>query len=183
MDTKRISNDMEKILNRQVTNEAANAELYLSFGSWADDQGYSGISNLLFRHSKEEREHMMKFMEYIMSRDGKVDITAIPEPMEDPDHLQDCFEKIFKSEVKNSEAIYKIVDLAMDEKDWASWNFSQWFVKEQMEEENLAMDWLDKLKIAGGAGATEESLYSLDRDLGESDDEAELAREANIEDK
>ena len=81
----------------------------------------------------------------------------------------------------NTEAIYKIVKLSFDEGDWATWNFMQWFVKEQTEEETLVMNMLDKIKIAGGEKASGESLYSLDRDLASTDDEAELARNKTVE--
>lgn len=181
MNTKRISDPIEKILNEQVTKEAQAAQIYLSFGCWADDQGYSGVANLLFRHSQEERNHMTKVMEYIMSRGGKVKITALAAPPADPKNIQDCFEKIFKHEVDNSKAIYKIVSLAQKEEDWATWNFGQWFVKEQIEEETLVMDILDKLKIAGGAKASDESLLLFDTEIGAQEDEAELARETSAE--
>jgi len=183
MDTKQLSPKIEKILNRQVTNEAGAAQIYLSFGAWADDLGYSGISNYLFRHSTEERDHMMKIMEYIMQRGGKVKIEALEKPKKDPDSLHDCFVKLFQHEIDNTKAIYDIVNLAMEEKDWATWNFAQWFVKEQIEEETMVMDLLDQLKVAGGENASTESLYELDRDLGNEDDEADLARDATMEDQ
>lgn len=183
MNTKRISDKMEKLLNKQVTNEAWNAEIYLSFGAWAEEKGMSGLSNFLFRHSQEEREHMMKFMQHIMQRDGRVKIDRIPAPLKDPKNLKDCLEQIFKAEMENSKSIYKIVDLAMDEKDWPTWNFLQWFVKEQIEEENMASDLLDKFNLLGGGKEIAGSdLYQFDKDLGKTDDEAELARDMSIED-
>ena len=81
----------------------------------------------------------------------------------------------------NTTAIYGIVELAQKEKDWATWNFGQWFVKEQIEEETLAMDLLDKLKIAGGPKATNESLLFLDSKIGAQEDDADLAREASVD--
>lgn len=182
MKTKRISDKMEKLLNRQVTNEAWNAEIYLSYGAWADEQGMMGLSNFLFRHSSEERNHMMKFMEHIMQRGGKVRIAQIPKPLKDPKNLKDCLEQIFKAEVENSKSIYEIVDLALAEKDWPSWNFLQWFVKEQIEEENMAEDLLDSYHLIGGGKKLEGSdLYQFDRDLSTKDDEADIARDASVE--
>lgn len=64
IETNRLSVDMEAILNHQVNQEAQQAQIYLSYAIWADDKGYSGIANLLFRHSGEERDHMMKFIKY-----------------------------------------------------------------------------------------------------------------------
>ena len=73
------------------------------------------------------------------------------------------------------------VELAQEEKDWATWNFTQWFVKEQIEEETIAMDLLDMLKIAGGPDASDESLFYLDKTIGNQEDEADIARTANVE--
>jgi ferritin len=95
--------------------------------------------------------------------------------------VYDCFQKTFQQEVDNTESIYKIVKQSFDEADWATWNFLQWFVKEQTEEETLIMNMLDKLKIAGGEKASGESLYSIDRDLKSTPDEADLAQEKTVE--
>ena len=181
MDTNRLSKAIESILNDQVTKEAEAAQTFLSYGCWADSQGYGGIANFFFRHVGEERDHMMKVIQYIMERGGTVKITAIKGPPKDPNNLQDCFEKAFKHEVENTTAIYGIVNLAHEERDWATYNFAQWFVKEQIEEEKMVMGLLDKLKIAGGPKATDESLFSLDTFIGEAPDDAPLARDATME--
>jgi len=181
MDTNRLSPTIAKALNRQMTNEAHNAEIYLSYGAWASEKGYDGISNFLFRHANEERNHMMKILEYILKRGGKVVVTAIPAPGPDPKSINDCFEKIFKSEVDNTSAIYEIVNISMAEKDWATWNFMQWFVKEQTEEETLAMDLLSKIKIAGGETAKDDALFALDNKLSTTPDDATLAQDVTVE--
>jgi len=181
MDTNRLSPTLADALNAQMTNEAHNAQIYLAYASWASDKGYDGIANFLFRHANEERNHMMKFLEYILKRGGKVSVTAIPSPGADPVSVNDCFEKVFKSEVENTIAIYKIVDLSMAEKDWATFNFLQWFVKEQTEEETLALDLLSKIKVAGGEGANADALYTLDIDLGKTPDDATLAQDVTVE--
>ncbi|RMA66161.1 ferritin [Ulvibacter antarcticus] len=179
MNTNRLSKKIEDILNKQITKEAEASQVYLSYGSWADSEGYGGIANFLFRHAQEERNHMMKVMQYIMERGGRPKISAIAAPSKDPKNLQDCFEKTFNHEVDNTTAIYGIVNLAHEEKDWATYNFAQWFVKEQIEEEKLIMDLLDKLKIAGGLKASNESLFILDKALGKAKDSVPLAREAS----
>ena len=181
MNTNRLSKTICKALNSQMTKEAHAAQIYLAYGSWADANSYQGISNFLFRHANEERNHMMKFLEYILERGGTVSVEAIPAPGPNPTSVFDCFKKTFEQEVDNTEAIYKIVKLSFDEGDWATWNFMQWFVKEQTEEETLVMNMLDKIKIAGGEKASGKSLYSLDRDLASTDDEAELARNKTVE--
>lgn len=181
MNTKRLSKPIEDILNAQVTKEAQAAQIYLAYGCWADSEAYSGVSNLLFRHVEEERSHMMKVIEYILSRGGEAKIVALDAPPANPKNIQDCFNKLFKHEVDNTTAIYKIVSLAQKEEDWATWNFGQWFVKEQIEEETLIMDIMDKLKVAGGEKASNESLLLFDTEMGEKEDEAELARNVNTD--
>jgi ferritin len=181
METNRLSPTLTQALNDQMTNEAHNAQIYLSYASWAADKGYDGISNFLFRHSSEERNHMMKFLEYILKRGAKPVINAIPAPGPDPATVNDCFEKVFQSEVENTTKIYGIVDMSMAEKDWATWNFMQWFVKEQTEEETMAMELLDKIKVAGGPNANNDALYALDADLKNTPDDAILAQDVTVD--
>src|SRR5271156_6299546 len=171
METNRLSKTLAAALNAQMTNEAHNAQIYLAYAAWASEKGYDGIANFLFRHSAEERNHMMKILEYILKRGGKVVVTAIPSPGADPSSVNDCFEKIFKSEVDNTTSIYNIVNMSMAEKDWATWNFMQWFVKEQTEEETLALDLLSKIKVAGGETANNDALFVLDNQLGKTPDD------------
>src|SRR6187455_3506968 len=108
INTNRLSEGMTKVLNDQMTNEAHAAQIYLSYAAWADSQGYGGIANFLFRHAQEERNHMMKILEYILKRGATVKVTAIPAPPPDPQNIHNCFEKVFEHEVDNTKAIYKI---------------------------------------------------------------------------
>ena len=181
MDTNRLSKTLAAALNEQMTNEAHASQLYLSYASWASDQGYEGIANFLFRHAQEERNHMMKILEYILERGAKVKITAISAPGGDPTSINNCFEKVYKAEVENTTTIYKLVKMSFDEGDWATWNFMQWFVKEQIEEETLAINLVSKIKIAGGEKANGDALYSLDRDLATTPDDARSAESVTAE--
>lgn len=177
MNTQRLSDTITAALNTQMTTEAHASQIYLSYAAWADLEGYGGIANFLFRHAQEERNHMMKILEYILKRGCAVKVTAIPGPPKNPGSIHECFEKVFKHEVDNTNAIYKIVKMSLEEQDWATWNFMQWFVKEQVEEETLAMNLLAKLKIAGGEKVNSNTLYSLDRDLEKTPDEAKSAQD------
>jgi ferritin len=181
MNTNRLSKSLATALNLQMTKEAHASQIYLSYASWAEKQGFSGIANFLFRHAQEERNHMMKILEYILKRGAEVKVTAIPAPHENPISINSCFEKIFEHEVDNTKAIYTLVKMSLDEEDWATWNFMQWFVKEQVEEETLALNLLDKMKIAGGEKINSNALYSLDRDLEKTSDEAKLAQDVTAE--
>jgi ferritin len=181
MKTNRLSEMLTTALNEQMTKEAHASQIYLSYGAWADNNGYEGIANFLFRHAAEERNHMMKLFEYILKRGAKVKVTAIPAPTSDPISVNNCIEKVFEHEVSNTEAIYKLVKLSHNEEDWATWNFMQWFVKEQTEEENLAISLLDKIKMAGGEKATRDVLYLFDKDLENTPDDARLAQEVTTD--
>ncbi len=181
MNTNRLSKTLAAALNTQMTKEAHASQIYLSYASWAENQGFSGIANFLFRHSHEERNHMMKILEYILKRGAKVQLAEIPAPYENPASINSCFEKVFEHEVDNTKAIYKLVKISLDEEDWATWNFMQWFVKEQIEEETLALNLLDKIKIAGGEKANGEVLYSLDRDLEKTPGDARSAQDVTAD--
>ena len=148
MKTNRISKTIAAALNAQMTKEAHASQIYLSYAAWAGNQGFGGIANFLFRHAQEERNHMMKILEYILKRGADVKVTAIPAPSANPVSINNCFEKIFEHEVDNTKAVYKLAKMSHEEEDWATWNFMQWFVMEQVEEETLAMNLLDKVKIA-----------------------------------
>jgi ferritin len=177
MNTNRLSKTLAAALNAQITKEAHASQIYLAYASWAERRGFGGVANFLFKHAEEERNHMTKIVAYILNRGGEVVVTAIPAPHENPISLHSCFEKIFEHEVDNTKAIYKLVKMCFDEEDWATWNFMQWFVKEQTEEETLAMNLLDKFKLAGGKDISSNDLYVLDRDLAKASDEARPARD------
>jgi len=181
MNTNRLSDNLQTALNGQMTKEAHAAQIYLSYAAWASAEGFDGIANFLFRHAQEERNHMMKVLEYILQRGGRVKIEAIPAPPPNPTSVQQCFEKVLEHEIDNTNSIYKLVKMSFTEEDWATWNFLQWFVKEQTEEETLALNLLDKIKIAGGAKASGDALYNLDRDLEKTPDDAVLAQEKSAE--
>jgi ferritin len=181
MNTNRISPALSEALNNQMTKEAHASQIYLSYAAWAENLGYGGIANFLFRHAQEERNHMMKILEYILKRGATANVTAIPAPPPNPTSMQNCFEKVFEHEVDNTQTIYKVVKMSFTEEDWATWNFMQWFVKEQTEEETLALNLLDKIKIAGGEKIDTNSLYSLDRDLQTTPDDAILAQDVTAD--
>ena len=180
METNRLSKSLQKALNDQMTKEASASQIYLSYAAWASHQGYGGVANFLFRHANEERNHMMKMLEYILERGAKVKVETISSSAEDPTSIQNCFERIFEHEVDNTKGIFKLVKMSLDEEDWATWHFMQWFVKEQTEEETLALNLLDKIKIAGGANASGDALYALDKDLRIKSDHAVLAENKTV---
>ncbi|MFD1770912.1 ferritin [Sphingobacterium suaedae] len=181
MNTNRLSEAMQETLIKQMTKENQASQTYLSLGIWADTQGYGGIANFLFRHAQEERNHSIKIMQYILERGGTPRVETVVAPNKFPKTITECFEMVLEHEIDNTHAIYRIVNQSMAEQDWATWNFAQWFVKEQVEEEKLALNLIDKLKIAGGDRASDESLFALDKYLEQAPDEVTLAEEATAE--
>lgn len=180
MKAKRISDNMEKLLNTQMTREAFQAQVYLSYASWAEVNSFAGIATFLYGHMQEEREHMFKFLKYINSRGGSAKIEAIAAPPAAPANIGDCLKKILKHEVDNSKEIDNIVNLAHEEKDWATFNFGQWFVKEQIEEETLINGIIDKYNLASTEIKGNVNLYEMDKDLTTASQKAELPRDEEI---
>ncbi len=180
MGTKRISDEMERMLNTQMTREAFQAQVYLSYASWAEINSFVGISTFLYGHMNEEREHMFKFLKYINARGGSARIEAIAAAPANPANIGECLNAILQHEIQNSKEIDKIVTLAHDEKDWATFNFGQYFVKEQIEEESLINELLDKYNLAAEKLNNNTSLYEFDRDITNFSQEGVLPREEKI---
>ena len=173
---KRISDKIEKALNDQMTREACQAQVYLAYASWAEVNGFPGIAAFLYKHSSEERQHMFKFLKFINDRGGKCKIEAIAAPPKDPKDMKDCLQKTLQHEIDNSASIDEVVNLAHDEKDWATFNFAQWFVREQIEEETLVNNLIDKYGLAAQQ-PDHANLYALDRDIAGAPQEIAIPRE------
>ena len=150
---------VEDILNVQADKEGYSSHLYLSMASWAETQGLSGIADWLYEQAEEEREHMLKLVKYINERDGKAKIIAVKEPPAEFGSVQEMFEKVLEHEKYVTASINEIVQVCIDENDYTTHNWIQWFVTEQIEEEASAKAILDKLKLAEG------QLYMFDRDI------------------
>lgn len=177
MADKRFSDAMEKALNKQMTREAFQAQVYLSYASWAEVNGFGGIAQFLYKHAHEEREHMFKFIKFINERGGTTKIEAIDAPPADPQDIGDCLKKALRHEIDNSAEIDKIVNLAHKEQDWATFSFGQWFVKEQIEEEALINNLIDKYNLASEVKGNNANLYDLDSDMASAPQEATIPRE------
>ncbi|GEP90668.1 ferritin [Chitinophaga terrae (ex Kim and Jung 2007)] len=154
---------MKDALNKQILMEAQSSQSYLAMGSWAEIQpGLKGVTKFFFRHSDEERMHMLKLIHYVNERGGFAVIPALEQPVMTFVSLKAAFEQLLKHELKVSESINDLVEIALAEKDYATHNFLQWYVMEQMEEEKLARDCNDKLEMIGD---DKSGLYLFDRDI------------------
>ena len=132
MKTNRLSKRLAAGLNVLMTKEAYASQIYLSYAEWANNQGFGGIANYLFRHAQEERNLMMKILEYMLKRGSKGHISTIPDPLENPVSLNSCVEKIFEQEADNKKAVHILLNMILAEEDRATWNFVQWFLKAQI---------------------------------------------------
>ena len=158
-----LSKTMQDALNRQVQMEAQSSQAYLAMASWAEIQpGLRGVTDFFYKHSDEERMHMLKLMNYVNERGGFAIVPTLAQPILTFVSLKKAFEELLKHEVAVSESINDIVDLSLKEKDYATHNFLQWYVNEQMEEERLARTMNDKLEMIGD---DKSGLYLFDRDI------------------
>jgi ferritin len=158
-----LSKKIESALNKQIELEAASSQYYLSMASWAETQGMSGVATFLFQHSDEERAHMIKLLKFVNERGGHAIVPALKQPDKTFKSLQVIFEQVLNHEIMVSTEINNLVDICLKEKDYTTHNFLQWYVSEQIEEEALARNIMDKLKMIG---TDKGGLYFFDRDLG-----------------
>jgi ferritin len=153
---------VEAALNDQILKEASSSQYYLAMASWAENNGLNGTSKFMYTHSDEERFHMLKLVKFVNERGGKAIIPAISQPPIEFDNLKNVFESLLKHEISVTESINNLVDICLQEKDYTTHNFVQWYVSEQLEEEALARTILDKLKLIGDDNG---GMYMFDRDL------------------
>ncbi len=155
---------VEQALNKQIEKEAYSSQLYLAMASWAEKNGYNGAAQFLYHHADEEREHMLKLFHYINDRDGHAIVSALEQPPVNFDSLKAVFEGVLAHEKMITESINELVGICIEEKDYTTQNFLQWYVTEQIEEETLAKTNLDKLALLGDDKA---NMYMFDKDLAE----------------
>jgi len=153
---------VEEALNSQIVKEAYSSQLYLAMASWAEGQGLNGTAQFLYSHSDEERFHMLKLVKFVNERGGKADISGVEAPPATYKSVPSVFELLLQHELGVTDSINNLVDVCLQEKDYTTHNFIQWFVSEQLEEEALARTIVDKVNMIGEDKA---GLYLFDRDL------------------
>ncbi|MBY0245482.1 MAG: ferritin [Sphingobacteriaceae bacterium] len=157
-----LSKKIEKALNDQIRIEAESSQIYLSMACWAEVQGLQGISAFMFAQSDEERLHMLKLVKFVNERGGHAQITELKAPKTTYKTMKAMFEELYKHEVFVSSSINELVHVTLTEKDYATHNFLQWYVAEQIEEESQAKTILDKINLIGDDKG---GLYLFDRDI------------------
>jgi ferritin len=157
-----VSKNIEKALNNQIRIEAESAQIYLAMACWAEVKGLEGIAGFMYAQSQEERDHMLKLIKFVNERGGHAQISKLAEPNVSFKSFKEMFEELYKHEVFVSESINDLVHISLQEKDYATHNFLQWYVAEQIEEEAMARTILDKINLIGDDKG---GLYLFDRDI------------------
>lgn len=151
-------------LNAQLNAELYSAYLYLAMEAYFESIDLSGFAKWMRAQAHEELSHGMKFYDYIVTRGEHVDLFSIDEPQKEWDSPLAVFEHVYEHEKMVTGLINKLVDISMAESDHATTNFLQWYVAEQVEEEESANGVLQRVKlIADSPGG----LFNLDTELGQ----------------
>ncbi|MBW2604433.1 MAG: ferritin [Deltaproteobacteria bacterium] len=157
-----LSDRMQTALNGQVNAELYSSYLYLSMNTYFKSVNLDGFANWMKAQAQEELMHAMKFYEFINQRGGRALLGAIEAPPAQWDSPPAVFEDTLKHEQKVTALINGLVEIAMQERDHATQIFLQWFVTEQVEEEESVGNVLEQLKLLGDA---KQGLFMMDREL------------------
>jgi ferritin len=154
---------MAKELNDQINAELYSAYLYLAMASWAGTQGMRGTSHWFFVQAQEEMTHVWRFYDYVGSQGAQVILEAVEKPPAEFESLAQAFDETLAHEKLVTARINDLVATAREENDNATAIFLQWYVTEQVEEEESVGEIIDQLKLAGDQGG---GLLMIDRELG-----------------
>lgn len=154
--------EIQDLLNDQIKYEATASMQYMAMASWADNAGFSGVANFFYAQSEEENTHMSKLVKFVNERGGKAIIPELEKPVAEFESLNALFETFLNNEMFVTEQIHKIIYVCLEKKNYNVHNFMQWYVTEQLEEESVARDLLDKLNIIGD---DKTGHYLFDRDI------------------
>lgn len=157
-----LSEAIVALINRQINREFYSSNLYLQMSAWCEHKGLPGSAAFLKGHADEELAHGRKLFEYLHEAGGLPVLGAIGAPPTEYATLTDVFEKTYEHEKFITASINELVGAALDEKDFSTFQFLQWYVSEQHEEEKLFRSILDKAALIGTEGR---SLYFLDKEI------------------
>jgi len=155
-----LSKKIESALNKQIAQEAYASYFYLSMASWCQNKGLDGAAGFLFKQSEEERAHMLKLFTYINQTGGHALAPAIKKSPDNYKSIVEVFKLSLKQEQQNTASINSLVELCWNEKDYSTFNFLQWYVAEQHEEEMVFKNILDKVDLIGTDG---KGIYLIDK--------------------
>lgn len=159
-----LSKAVQKALNDQINHEWQASYLYFGMSAFFEGQGLKGFAAWMRLQSKEEQDHVMKLYTYLYDRGSQVelsDIKAIHHKWKTP---LDVFKDSLNHEMGVTRQINDMMELAIAEKDYATQNFLQWFISEQVEEEALFTDLVQRMTMIADNRA---GLFMMDRELGQ----------------
>ena len=157
-----MNKKVSEALVNQVNKEFYSAYLYLAMNQYFEDETMAGMANWMYQQFLEEQFHAMKMVKYLNSRGVKVDLQAIERPTIEWTSMVSVFDDVLEHEKSITASINKIQSLSVKEEDFATMNFLQWFIDEQIEEEENAANILKQLQLIGDNGY---GLLMLDKEL------------------
>jgi ferritin len=159
-----LSKRVNKALNEQITREIYSAYLYLGMSAFCNAEDLPGAAHWLRIQWEEELVHTTKLVDYLTDRGGTVTLQAVAQPPAEFGSLLAVFQQVLKHEQAVSADIYKTYEVCVAEKDYAAQTLLQWYIDEQVEEENTASEIVSRLKLAGKDGS---ALLMIDQQLGQ----------------
>jgi ferritin len=157
-----MNSKVAQALSEQVNKEFFSAYLYLAMNQHFEDEDMPGMANWMYQQFLEEQFHAKKMLKYLNSRGMKVELKQIDQPQVTWESNMAVFENVLEHEESITASINDIQSLAVDEKDFATMNFLQWFIDEQIEEEENAHNLIKQLQLIGDNGY---GLLMLDKEL------------------
>ncbi len=157
-----LTENLVKALNDQMNFEFLSAYYYLAMSAYCDDQDLGGFAHFFWVQAEEERFHAEKFYNFINERGERAKFQGISDPQNDFESLKNVFEVALEHEQEVTKRIYKILDIAHQESDYATISFLDWFVDEQVEEEDSMDGLIKKIERIGEDG---QGIYMLDNEV------------------
>lgn len=158
-----ISKVMQDAMNEQINKELFSSYLYLSMAAYFEDKNLPGFAHWMRAQEAEEREHAMKFYDFIHERGGRVTLNAIAAPKTEWTSTLEVAQEVAEHEAKVTASIYALYETALKEKDYPAQMMLQWFITEQVEEEKNAAEIVANLKLIEDRGT---AVLMLDHRLG-----------------
>lgn len=158
-----VNKSVEKAINDQIQAEFESAYIYLAMSAKFNELGLSGFAHWLRLQWEEETAHALKFYEFLLSRDGHVELKSINQPEVNFSTPLEAFEQVLAHEQYITGRIHELYDLATTNRDYPLQTLLHWFIDEQVEEEDSARAVIDTLRLIGDSGS---NLFLLDRELG-----------------
>lgn len=157
-----MDNKVYELINDQINKELYSAYLYLEIADYYKDAGLDGYANFYEIQAQEERDHALIFRKYLLENDKVPQLGAIDAPKQTYSNFLEPLKKAYEHEQYVTSLINGIYEAADEAKDYRACMFLEWFITEQMEEEDTARDMITKMELFGD---NQQSLFELDHNL------------------